>query len=68
MTRIEDSVYCDGCGVEILLAPVIVGDLEYCCQDCADGYECDCGLKQDLEDDGYTRGDRAGGAVSLSDF
>jgi hypothetical protein len=24
MVKLEDTVFCDGCGVEILLAPVII--------------------------------------------
>lgn len=40
--RVEDTLYCDGCGVEVLGAPLIVASGQYCCQDCADGYRCDC--------------------------
>jgi hypothetical protein len=42
MAKIEDTVRCDGCGVEILGAPLVVAGLYYCCQDCRDGLECDC--------------------------
>ena len=49
MTKIEDTVFCDGCGVEIPLAAVIKDHLEYCCEDCAQGYECKCGEEMELE-------------------
>jgi hypothetical protein len=42
MVRIENSVFCDGCGVEILLAPVVQEGSLFCCKDCADGLECEC--------------------------
>ncbi len=46
-----DAVWCDGCGVEILWAPVIADDRHYCCADCRDGLECDCGLRQEPDAD-----------------
>ncbi len=52
--RISDTVFCDGCGVEITWAPVRSKQRDYCCQDCADGYECNCGAR--MEEDDYTRG------------
>ncbi|NLG71469.1 MAG: hypothetical protein GX495_05435 [Chloroflexi bacterium] len=42
MARIEDTLICDGCGIEILAAPYIVNDQHYCCKDCADGLQCSC--------------------------
>jgi hypothetical protein len=42
MARLESVVFCDGCGVEITVAPVVQEGKVYCCKDCADGYECDC--------------------------
>lgn len=45
MPVIDDVPYCDGCGVEIRGAPVVKGKEIYCCQDCADGYECACALE-----------------------
>lgn len=50
MVKLEDTVFCDGCGVEILLAPVIKSRLEYCCEDCAQGYECKCGERMELDE------------------
>ena len=49
MVKIKDTLFCDGCGVEILLSPVIKGHREYCCEECAQGYECECGLHMELE-------------------
>ncbi len=42
MGRIDDLVWCAGCGGEILLTPVYREDYEFCCQDCADGLCCWC--------------------------
>lgn len=42
MTFVDDTLRCDGCGIEILAAPVIINGYHYCCQDCAEGYECNC--------------------------
>ncbi len=53
MVKLEDTVFCDGCGVEILLAPVIIklhDRLEYCCEDCAQGYECKCGERIEIDE------------------
>lgn len=44
MTRISatNTVVCDGCGVEITWAAVVLDDKTYCCQDCAQGRACEC--------------------------
>lgn len=42
MSEIEGTLRCDGCGVEIPLSPVVIGQYYYCCQDCAHGLSCDC--------------------------
>lgn len=44
MARIPNSnaVVCDGCGVEITWAPLLVKGRQYCCQDCAEGRPCQC--------------------------
>ena len=42
MVRIEETIFCDGCGVEITWAPFSVGKRHYCCQDCLYGLCCDC--------------------------
>lgn len=50
MSRIENTVRCDGCGVEILGAPLVVAGYDYCCQDCRDGLECECSIRYELEE------------------
>lgn len=60
MSRIEETIWCDGCGTEILWAPFVVGKHDYCCQDCYEGLKCDCGTRMDLEDDR-----RSGGETSI---
>ena len=49
MPLIEGVLYCDGCGAEILGAPHVVGELNYCCMDCFHGISCDCGVYRDEE-------------------
>jgi hypothetical protein len=49
MPQIDGVYFCDRCGAEIVGAPVMRGDRRHCCQDCADGFPCDCALI--LEDD-----------------
>lgn len=49
MVKIEETHFCDGCGVEIGLSPVIKDRQEYCCEDCAQGYQCNCGERMELD-------------------
>lgn len=52
MVWIENSLFCDGCGVEITWAPVVSQDHHYyCCIRCRDGEECDCIREQEGDDD-----------------
>ena len=51
MTWREEITWCDGCGVEITWAPVVIAARSYCCQDCAQGYACACGERMELEED-----------------
>ena len=52
MTRIEKTVFCDHCGVEITWSPIVIGSRHYCCQDCFDNLKCDCRPAADWEDEG----------------
>lgn len=61
--KIEDTIYCDGCGVEILWAPVRANQHQYCCADCRDGFECNCGARMESED--YPRGRGLGETAGL---
>ena len=54
MGRIENTVWCDGCGIEIPLAPTKCKDYEFCCQGCAGGLPCWCGIFW-FDDDDYER-------------
>jgi hypothetical protein len=49
MPEIDGDLYCDRCGAEVVGAPVVREGSLYCCADCAEGQECDCGLI--LDDD-----------------
>jgi hypothetical protein len=55
MVKIEDTVFCDACGVEMPLAPVVKNRKEYCCDDCAKGYECKCGEQLELDEQGRSQ-------------
>jgi hypothetical protein len=57
MTWHEELVWCDGCGVEIVGAPVVVDKRNYCCQDCAQGIRCDCGERMELDDERNNTGE-----------
>ncbi len=50
MAHEKDIIWCDGCGVEILWAPLVVAGRDYCCQDCCDGLLCECGDRQEPEE------------------
>ena len=43
MVWIADSLWCDGCGVEIIGAAVRLHGNSFCCEDCAHGKACSCG-------------------------
>lgn len=43
MVWITDTLWCDGCGVEIPGAPVRLHGRSYCCEECARGVVCACG-------------------------
>jgi hypothetical protein len=45
-----ETLYCDGCGVEITCKPISKKRLIYCCQDCADGAACTCGDRMEAEE------------------
>lgn len=51
MTRSEETIWCDGCGAEILWSPYIVKGKDFCCQDCAYGITCNCGDNLEWEDE-----------------
>jgi hypothetical protein len=57
MVQFDDSLFCDGCGVEIRWAPVIEKGKQYCCCDCRDGLECNCGAEMDEEQRGRKNAD-----------
>ena len=56
MTRLEEMIWCDGCGVEITWGPVVIDKRSYCCQDCAQGYTCACGERMEMDEDMRTSG------------
>ncbi|HHY88382.1 MAG TPA: hypothetical protein GYA06_05635 [Chloroflexi bacterium] len=51
MARIDNTLYCDGCGVELTAVPVTKENRIYCCVDCRDGFECSCAARLAMEED-----------------
>jgi hypothetical protein len=51
MVRIDETVWCVGCGVELTWSPVMVGKDRYCCQECAEGLKCNCGVRMEIDED-----------------
>jgi hypothetical protein len=51
MDRMDEMIWCVGCGVELTWSPVMVGKDRYCCQDCADGLKCNCGVRMEIDED-----------------
>lgn len=51
MARDRDTIWCDGCGVEISWAAVVDQQLIYCCIDCQEGLPCRCGERMEMEDE-----------------
>jgi hypothetical protein len=58
MVRIDETIWCVGCGVELTWSPVMVGRDRYCCQDCAHGLKCICGVRMEIDE-----GDRGSAPV-----
>jgi hypothetical protein len=51
MSRVDNTIYCDGCGVEITWSPIIIERRDYCCQDCLEVRPCKCGERTELDED-----------------
>lgn len=57
MSQTENTIFCDGCGAEIVGVPLHrkgTGPLnrrDFCCQDCMDGKPCICGERMQLGDE-----------------
>lgn len=51
MTKYRDTIWCDGCGVEISWSAVVVDNRHFCCQDCCQGMGCECSYRMELDDE-----------------
>ncbi len=49
MSRIKDTIWCDGCGEEVTWVPLMSEGHHYCCQNCLDGLPCKCYRWSDLD-------------------
>lgn len=50
MSRKHETIWCDGCGVEILWSPIEEAGRDFCCEDCRRGWLCECGDRLEEED------------------
>jgi hypothetical protein len=51
MSRYENTVFCDNCGVEITWAPVFHNEGEFCCRDCFEHRPCRCSERMEWDDE-----------------
>jgi hypothetical protein len=51
MAQFQETLWCDGWGVEINGPPFSTNVGLYCCQDCSVGLECSCKGWAEQEDD-----------------
>ena len=49
MMRYRETVWCDGCGIEITWAPQTEAQRHYCCTACFAGQPCDCAARLELD-------------------
>ena len=47
MVRYQDTLWCDGCGVEIRWEPEVKDDQQFCCQACSWGEKCNCEILEE---------------------
>lgn len=57
MTRYQETIWCDACGVEILWAPLTVEKRDFCCRDCFEDQPCKCSERAELEERRRARSD-----------
>lgn len=50
MSREHETVWCDGCGVEILWSPIEETGRDFCCEECRRGWPCECGDRLEEEE------------------
>ncbi|HJW91573.1 MAG TPA: TRASH domain-containing protein [Anaerolineales bacterium] len=53
MIRMDETVWCDGCGTEITWGPIVVQKRRYCCPDCSEGLKCDCGVRMEIVEENH---------------
>lgn len=68
MVRIEDTIWCNNCGVEILWAPLVIGKHDYCCRECYLGLVCECGALEDEDEEHRMKSPALSGMPGLGDF
>ena len=68
MTRYENTVFCDNCGVEITWSPVFLNRGEYCCRDCAEHWPCRCGEQMESDDGRRARDAHNQGAGASGEY
>lgn len=51
MSQYQDTIWCDGCGIEIVWVPLQNNNSHFCCQDCKEGFRCQCREREEQESD-----------------
>jgi hypothetical protein len=51
MVKINDTLFCDGCGIEITCKPFTLSSWVYCCEDCATGKPCTCENRLEIDEE-----------------
>ena len=51
MVHYNETIWCDGCGIEIQRIPFIDGAIQYCCHECHSGFKCQCSelIEEEIE-------------------
>ena len=52
----QETLYCAGCGTEIIWSPFLLNELKFCCQDCAQSIVCKCRETMDWQNE-YRNGE-----------
>jgi hypothetical protein len=51
MSRMNNTIWCDGCGLEIIWLPLVISGRHYCCQECMRGLACQCYRWSELDEE-----------------
>lgn len=49
--RQDQTLWCAGCGVEIVWTPVMEAERPFCCEACQRGEACECATRMEAEEE-----------------